>query len=107
MTNKQIIERIKDAGHEVPGNLNRAKLEALAGTLGVNLEEPALTGAEEAATEEAATEEAATEEAATEEGYDPGRMITPVMAVCAMSGDGAALALPEAGEDTGEEADND
>ena len=97
MTNKQIIERIKDAGHEVPGNLNRAKLEALAGTLGVNLEEPALTGAEEAATEEAATEE----------GYDPGRMITPVMAVCAMSGDGAALALPEAGEDTGEEADND
>jgi len=95
MTNKQIIERIKEAGHEVPGNLNRAKLEALAATLGVGLDETDLTGGD--APEEPEEPEGSAAEAA----YDPGRMITPVMAVCAMAGDGAALSLPEAGKNTG------
>jgi hypothetical protein len=31
--------------------------------------------------------------------YDPCRLITPVMAVCGMAGDGAAISLPSAGED--------
>lgn len=39
MTNKEIIAKIEAAGHQVPGNLNRAKLEALAAEKGVSLEE--------------------------------------------------------------------
>jgi len=84
MTNKDIIARIEAAGHQVPANLNRAKLEALAAEKGVDLAEVP----------------AAPVQASSPPGdYDPGRMITPVMAVCGMSGDGAAIPLPDAGGD--------
>lgn len=82
MTNKDIIARIEAAGHQVPANLNRAKLEALAAEKGVNLAE---TPAVPVQTDLPPSD------------YDPGRMITPVMAVCGMSGNGAAIPLPDAG----------
>lgn len=82
MTNKDIVAKIEAAGHQVPANLNRAKLEALAAEKGVSLEDaPAIPP-----------------ETSSLGDYDPGRMITPVMAVCGMSGDGAAIPLPDEGE---------
>lgn len=77
MTNKEITERIKAAGHEVPANLNRTKLEALAAEKGVSLEEKT--------------------ESAIDTGYDPGRLMTPVMAVCGIAGEDARISLPDAG----------
>lgn len=79
MTNKEIIAKIESAGHAVPGNLNRAKLEALAAEKGVSLED-----------------EGGSSTVPVEDRYDQNRMITPVMAVCAISGDAAAV--PENGQ---------
>lgn len=81
MTNKQIIDRLREAGHEVTGSPNRATLEALAAEKGVSLEEH--SNSLEAPAPEAPAEEA------------PVRLITPVMAVCAIAGDTAAVAFPE------------
>lgn len=82
MTNKDIAARIEAAGHTVPANLNRAKLEALAAEKGVSLEENADAGA-------------ADRSVRPPQDYDPSRMITPVMAVCAIAGDTAAVSFPE------------
>lgn len=89
MTNKEIIAKIEAAGHQVPGGLNRAKLEALAAEKGVSLKE-------EKPAEEDGSGTTADGVVPRAEAYDPGRIITPVMAVCAISGDAAAV--PENGQ---------
>lgn len=88
MTNKEIIARLKEAGHEVTGSPNRATLEALAAEKGVSLEEQSKAPDGDAPPPVPA--------------YDPGRIITPTMAVVGMSGEGAAIDLPPGGEPAAE-----
>ena len=78
MTNKKITAKIESAG------LNRAKLEALAAEKGAVL------------SEDAPEDGSVTSAAPVEDRYDQNRLITPVMAVCAISGDAAAV--PENGQ---------
>lgn len=90
MTNKQIIERLKEAGHEVTGSPNRAALEALAAEKGVSLE------ADSNSVDNAAAE-------VPDGDAERNRLVTPSMAVVAMCGEGSAPVLPDAGEpSTGE-----
>jgi len=77
MTNKEIAARIEEAGHPVPGNLNRAKLEALAAEKGVSL------------ADQPNSPTPAPDEPAPDYSHEF-RLITPVMAVCGMSGDRSA-----------------
>ncbi|MCW1916612.1 hypothetical protein OJ996_23700 [Luteolibacter sp. GHJ8] len=94
MTNKEIIAKIEAAGHQVTGNLNRTKLEALAAERGVSLEEP---------TPEPTPEDGSgTTADPVDDGYDQNRLITPVMAVCAIAGDAAKVELASAAEESAE-----
>ena len=87
MTKKQIIERLAEAGTNASERMTLAELEALAAEKGVSLEEAPDPG-------EARDKNVPAPEAAE---YDPGVLMTPVMAVCGIAGGDAALPLPEAG----------